>query len=108
MWPLKMKRPGSRCRLFVLPVVCLIFFGAACAQFEPISEVRPLVVKPERPQTQQISQQDLAPLIPSVRSKLLENIRGWKLYIRKFENTIDLYNQEAKRHNEEVRRRLQE
>lgn len=108
MWPSRMRRPRSCCRLFAGLAACWIGFGVSCAQFETISEVWPRVVKPERPQTHQISQQDLDPLAPGVRQKLLENIGAWKLYIRKFEETTDLYNAEVERHNEEIRRRLME
>ncbi len=101
------KRLPSACLLFALAVSWLVC-AAGCAEFEVISRAQPLVVKPERPQIQQIGRQDLVPLTPGVRLRLLENIKAWKLYIRQFEETVDLYNNGVRERNAEMRRRLQE
>lgn len=106
MWYPQTRLPSS-CLLFALAVSWLVC-AIGCAEFEVISRAQPLVVRPERPQIQQIGQQDLNPLTPDVRSRLLDNIRAWKLYIRQFEETMDLYNDGVRERNAEMRRRLQE
>lgn len=92
----------------VFLIVCGGISGTSCAQYIPVYHAQPEFVKPPEAQVHQISLQDLQPLVPVARQKLLDNIKAWKLELRQYGETADLYNKGVRERNTEARRRLTE
>jgi len=93
------------------PLLALAFFVVSltgCADFQFTWQEQPLLITPEKAQTQVLSEADLAPLGPVVLERLLGNIKAWRLEIKLWRGTAELYNSDVKKRNEETRRLLKE
>jgi len=88
-----------------LAIFCLVCI-TGCADFQFVWQEQPSFIKPERAPVETMATRELTPLNPEIRRKLLKNIAAWRLELKQWNATADLYNAEVNRRNEETRRLL--
>ena len=101
------------CRLLgAVGGLVLAMFCAGCfSNYEFIHAQQPEFVVPPAAQTEFISPRDLQVLEernPEVHRKLLKNIRAYKVELKQWRRTSELYNRGVRQRNGEARRRVME
>ena len=84
---------------------------AGCGTVQFVHGAQPEFIVPPTAQAHTITVQDLSPLKiaePAVHEKLLKNIRAWRLELKQWRSTAEVYNKGVRYRNSESRKRLME